>query len=86
MMSSDNVVAGAVTLETLLSTGWEEDDELPKEMEEDYRHSLGKADSLLNTANEVVRSWDHSSVWTAADGRERLSATIHFTDLHGLAL
>ena len=92
-MDSDNVVAGTVTLETLLSTGWEENDEVAENQVANYRESLGSADGLLNTANEVPRDWDHSNMWTGEDGRarevrghSRASATMYFTDLHGLAL
>ncbi|KAF1934629.1 hypothetical protein EJ02DRAFT_507419 [Clathrospora elynae] len=60
-MDRDDVVAGTVTLETLLSTGWEEDDEQDEEIPADYRKSLGRADGLLNTANEFPRGWDHSN-------------------------
>ena len=91
MMDSDDVVAGTVTLETLLSTGYEEDDEQDPVIPNDYRKSLGRADGLLNTANEVPRGWDHTKMWTGPDGRDRkvrghsrASATIYFTNLHGL--
>lgn len=93
MMNDDNVVAGTVTLETLLSTGWEEDHDPDEDLIADYHISLGRADGLLNTANEVPRLWYHSYLWTDDDGRQRdvrdhsrASATIYFTDLHGLAL
>jgi hypothetical protein len=93
MMNSNDVIAGTVTLKTLESTGWEEDDEQDEEIPADYRKSIGKADGLLNTANEVPRGWDHSNMWKGDDGRERevrghsrASATIDFTDVHGFAL
>jgi hypothetical protein len=93
MMNSNDVMAGTVTLKTLESTGWEEDDEQDPEIPNYYRETLGKADGLLKTANEVSRGWDHSNMWKGDDGRERdvrghsrASATIDFTDLHGLAL
>ncbi|XPS71826.1 hypothetical protein M3J09_004003 [Ascochyta lentis] len=74
-MGSDDVVAGTVTLETLLSTGWEEDDELDEMVPASYHMALGRADGLLNTANEVPRGWDHSNIWTGDDGRERNPTT-----------
>lgn len=93
MMGRDDVEAGTVTLETLLSTGWEDDEEQDEGIPANFRKSLGRADGLLNTANEVSQSWEHSNIWTGDDGRERkvrdhsrASATIYFTDLHGLAL
>ena len=93
MMNSDDVIAGTVTLETLLSTEWKEDDEQDEEIPKDYRFSLGRADGLLNMANMVSRGWDHMSKWTGDDGRERdvrghshASASVYFTDLHNLAL
>jgi hypothetical protein len=93
MMNSADVKAGTVTLETLLSSGWVEDDDMDPYIPANYRESLGRADGLLNTANEVPRSWDHSNVWTNDDGRirqvrghSRASATVYFTDLHGLTL
>ena len=93
MMGADEVVAGTVTLETLLSTGWEKDDNVDAGIPAGYHESLGRADGLLNTANEVIQDWYHSYMWTGDDGRQRdvrghsrASATIYFTDLHGLAL
>ena len=93
MMNRDDVVDGTVTLETLLSTGWEEDDKQDEDIPAYYHLSLGRADGLLNTANEVSRAWDHSNIWTGDDGRERnvcghsrASATIYFTNLYSLAL
>lgn len=53
MLNSDDVVAGIVTLEKLRLTGWEEDDEQDEAIPADHRKSLGRADGLLNTANEV---------------------------------
>lgn len=93
MMNSDDVIDGTVTLETLLSVGWDEDDEVDEEIPIDYRRSLGRADGLTNTANEFVRVWYHSNKWTGDDGKERrvrahsrASATFYFTDLHVLAV
>jgi hypothetical protein len=53
MMNKDDAVAGNVTMKTLLSTGWEEDGEQDEEILADYRKSLGRADGLLKTADEV---------------------------------
>ncbi|KAF1922326.1 uncharacterized protein M421DRAFT_412960 [Didymella exigua CBS 183.55] len=75
MMNSNDVVARTVTLETLLSAGWEEDDEQDEAIPADYRKSLGRADGLLNTANEVSQGWDHVNIWTGDDGRERNPTT-----------
>ncbi|KAF1935625.1 hypothetical protein EJ02DRAFT_448531 [Clathrospora elynae] len=74
-MDRDDVVAGTVTLKTLLSTGWEEDDKQDEAIPKDYRLSLGRADGLLKMANEVPRGWDHSNIWTGDDGRERNPTT-----------
>ncbi|EFQ95471.1 hypothetical protein PTT_06542 [Pyrenophora teres f. teres 0-1] len=74
-MNRDDVVDGTVTLETLLSTGWEEDDKQDEDIPAYYHLSLGRADGLLNTANEVSRAWDHSNIWTGDDGRERNPTT-----------
>jgi len=93
MMNSVDVKAGTVTLETLLSTGYEEDDDMDSYISASYRESIGRADGLLNTANEVPRGWYHSNVWTDDDGEirqvrghSRASATICFTDVHDLDL
>ena len=71
MMNSDDVQAGTVTKEELLSTGWEEDDEEDPAIPESYHESLGKADGLLNMGNGFSRSWYHSNMWTGDDGRVR---------------
>ncbi|OAG17328.1 hypothetical protein CC77DRAFT_1042963 [Alternaria alternata] len=80
-MDSDDVVAGTVTLETLLSTGYEEDDEQDPVIPNDYRKSLGRADGLLNTANEVPRGWDHTKMWTGPDGRDRKPTTATYGNI-----
>ncbi|EUC28781.1 hypothetical protein COCVIDRAFT_105317 [Bipolaris victoriae FI3] len=70
-MNSDNVQAGTVTLEKLEKTGWVEWEDFPEEVSNDWRKSIGKADGLMNTANEFAREWDHDEMWTDDQGRER---------------
>ena len=91
MMNSDDLQVGTLTLQTLLSTGWEEDDEVEEGIIKAWRKGLGTANGLMNTANEFPRSWDHVNIWTDDQGRIRLvrirshaTATLYFTDLHDL--
>ncbi|KAH6875233.1 hypothetical protein BKA58DRAFT_117761 [Alternaria rosae] len=72
-MNSDDVKPGTVTLEELVSIGWDEDDD--EDLPAGWRLPLGRADSLLNTANEVPRIWYHVEYWTGDDGRVRTPTT-----------
>lgn len=87
-MNSDNVQAGKVTRETLRNTGWQELEEFPEQLSDDWRDSLGTADGLMNKANEFPSQWDHEEPWTDDEGRVRdVSAHSHasFTSLTNMA-
>lgn len=71
MMNSDDVQAGTVTRETLVSTGWKEETAIAEQLPAAWHESLGNADGMMNTENEYPRQWDHSLVWTDDQGRQR---------------
>ncbi|KNG45771.1 hypothetical protein TW65_07517 [Stemphylium lycopersici] len=75
MMNSDDVQAGTVTRETLVSTGWKEDTAIAEQLPAAWHESLGNADGMMNTENEYPRQWDHSLVWTDDQGRQRQPST-----------
>ncbi|USP82101.1 hypothetical protein yc1106_09375 [Curvularia clavata] len=70
-MHSEDAQAGTVTKETLKLTGWEEDAISSEDVSKDWHESLGTADGLMNTDNEVTRVWDHDNHWEDNEGRKR---------------